>query len=304
MSTLRPGLLHTPVTPFTRDDAVDWDLYGRLIDFHLKHGAEGFATPMHVGESVSLSDEEQRKLVSFVVNRVGGKVPVIAHVSDSGTSIAASRAQHAEKVGAAGVIVTTPYYWTPPANMLLEHLEAVCTATKLPVFAWHAPEDMAGPKIGTDTVLKLIDRRPNFAGVVDSSNDWQWQINVLSNAQRVRADFQLLCGTEYMISAGANGATGMISALAGIAPVVVKRLYEICRKEQYFEARKAQEAAAVLYQTLKRHGFGALKAAHRTMSRDVGDPRPPMDGLKEEARGQLAAELERLDVLRAEPRGW
>jgi 4-hydroxy-tetrahydrodipicolinate synthase len=304
MSTLRPGLLHTPVTTFNRDNAVDWQLYGKLIDFHLKHGAEGFALPLHVGESVSLPDEEQRKLVSFVVNRVSGKVPVIAHVSDSGTSIAASRAQHAEQAGASGVIVTTPYYWTPPANMLVEHLDEVCKSTKLPVFVWHAPEDMAGPKIATDTVLKLIDKRPNFAGVVDGSNDWQWQINVLSNAQRVRADFQLICGTEYMISAGANGATGMISALAGVAPVLVKRLYDICRTEQYFEARKAQEATAGLYQTLKRYGFGALKSAHRVMGREVGEPRPPMEGLKEEARGGFAADLERLDVLRAEPRGW
>jgi len=304
MSTLRPGLLHTPVTTFTRDNAVDWQLYGKLIDFHLKHGAEGFALPLHVGESVSLTDEEQRKLISFAVDRVSGKAPVIAHVSDSGTSIAASRAQHAEQSGAAGVIVATPYYWTPPANMLLEHLDAVCKATKLPVFAWHAPEDMAGPKISTDMVLKLIDLRANFAGVVDSSNDWQWQINVLANAQRVRSDFQLLCGTEYMISAGANGATGMISALAGVAPVLVRRLYDICRTEQYSEARKAQEGVAVLYQTLKRGGFGALKAVHRAMGREVGEPRPPMDSLKKEGRGRLAAELERLDVLRAEPRGW
>jgi 4-hydroxy-tetrahydrodipicolinate synthase len=293
MSTLKPGLLHAPVTPFARDNAIDWKVYGKLIDFHLAHGAEGFALPMHVGESVSLTDEEQRKLVSFVVNRLGGKVPVLVHVSDSGTSIAASRAQHAEQAGAAGVIVTTPYYWTPPANMLLEHIEAVCRATKLPVFAWHAPDDMAGPKIGTDLVLKLIEKRANFAGVIDSSNDWQWQINVLSNAQRVRSDFQLLCGTEYMIS-----------ALAGVAPTLVKRLYEICRKEQYFEARKAQEATAVLYQTLKRHGFGALKAAHRTMGRDCGEPRPPMEALNEGARGDLAAELERSDALKNEPRGW
>jgi 4-hydroxy-tetrahydrodipicolinate synthase len=304
MSTLRPGLLHAPVTPFTRDNAIDWNLYGKLLDFHLAHGAQGFALPMHVGESVSLTDEEQRKLVSFVTKHLNGKVPVLSHVSDAGTSIAASRAQHAEQAGAAGVIVTTPYYWTPPANMLLEHFEAVCKATKLPVFVWHAPEDIAGPKVSTEIVLKLIERRANFAGVLDGSNDWQWQINVLSNAQRVRADFQLLCGTEYMGSAGANGATGMVSALAGVAPGLIKRLYDICRKEQYFEARKAQQETAVLYQTLKRFGFGALKAAHRTMGRDCGEPRPPMAGLKEEVRRSLAADLERIDALRAEPRGF
>ena len=70
-----PGLLHTPVTTFTRDNAVDWQLYGKLIDFHLEHGAEAFALPLHVGESVSLTDEEQRKLVSFVVKRVQGRCP-------------------------------------------------------------------------------------------------------------------------------------------------------------------------------------------------------------------------------------
>jgi 4-hydroxy-tetrahydrodipicolinate synthase len=302
--TFKPGLLHTPVTPFTRDNAVDWKQFGKLIDFHLAHGAEGIALPTHIGESVSLTGEEQRKLVSFAAERVGRKAPVVAHVSDAGTSIAASRAEHAEKAGAAAVFVTTPYYWTPPANMLLEHIEAVCNATKLPVFAWHAPEDMAGPKITTDIVLKLIGKRANFAGVIDSSNDWQWQINVLSNAQRVRPDFQLLCGTEYMVSAGANGATGMISALAGVAPGLIKRLYNICRKEQYVEARTVQEATAVLYQTLKRHGFGALKAAMIVMGRDCGAPRPPMQALNDEARASLAAELERCDALRGEPRGW
>jgi dihydrodipicolinate synthase/N-acetylneuraminate lyase len=96
----------------------------------------------------------------------------------------------------------------------------------------------------------------------------------------------------------------MISALAGVAPVLVRRLYEICRKEQYFEARKVQELTAVLHQTLKRHGFGALKAALRVMGRECGEPRPPMEALNDAARASLAAELERFDALRAEPRGF
>ncbi len=304
MSTFKPGLVHTPVTPFAADYAIDWKVYGRLIDFHLAHGAEALAAPMHVGESVSLSDEEQRKLVTFVVERVAGKVPVIAHVSDSGTSVAAARAVHAEKAGAAAVLMTTPYYWTPPANMLLEHFAEVGAATRLPFFAWYAPDDMPGPKITTELVLKLIERLPNCAGVVDSSNDWQWQINVLSNARRVRGDFQLLAGTDYMVSAGANGATGALSALSGVAPVLVRRLFEICRKEQYFEARKLQELAAVLHQTLKHAGFAGLKCAIAAMGRDCGVLRPPMEGVDEAARERLTSELKRFVALNAEPRGW
>jgi len=297
-----PGLVHTPVTPFGAGDAIDWKTYGKLLDFHLAHGAEALALPMHVGESVSLTDQEQMKLLDFALERARGKV--IAHMSDAGTGIAAQRAAHAGKAGAAAIVITTPYYWTPPADMLLAHFDEIGGATGVPFFLWYAPEEMRGPKITPDLVLKLIAKRPNFAGVVDSSNDWQFQINVLSSAQRVRPDFQLACGTAYMGSAGANGATSQFSALAGVAPVLVRRLYDICRKEDYFEARKVQEQVAALYQIVKGGGFAGLKAAMRAVGRDCGIPRPPMEPL-DAARGErYAAELARFDALGAEPKGW
>ena len=304
MPTFIPGLVHTPVTPFGADDRIDWKRYGKLLDFHLANGAEALALPMHVGESVSLTDEEQRKVLAFAIERARGRARIIGHVSDSGTGIAADRAAYAEQAGAAAIIVTTPYYWTPPADMLLEHFHQVGSAVGIPFFLWYAPEEMRGPKITTDLVLKLIGKRRNFAGVVDSSNDWQFQINVLSNAQRVRPDFQLACGTEYMASAGANGATSLFSSLAGVAPVLVRRLFDICRKEQYFEARKVQEQVAALYQLVKSGGFAGLKTALRAVGRDCGEPRPPMEPLSDEARARVVSELERFDALGPEPRGW
>ena len=299
-----PGLVHTPVTPFQRDRSIDWDTYGKLVDFHLANGAEALALPMHAGESVSLTDAEQRRLLEYAIGRVKGRVPVIAHVSDSGTAIAAARAVHAQEAGAAAVVMTTPYYWTPPANMLLEHFAAVGAAVKLPFFVWFTPEEQPGPKVTTELVLKLIERLANFAGVVDDSLDWQFQINVLSNARRVRADFQMLSGSEYMVSAGANGATSMFAPLAGVAPKLVRRLYDICRTERYFEAREAQEGVAILRQAIRCRGFPGLKSAMRAMGRDCGDPRPPHDALREVDHGALAEALHAQNALAAEPRGW
>jgi 4-hydroxy-tetrahydrodipicolinate synthase len=304
MPAFTPGLVHTPVTPFTRERAIDWAVYGRLIDFHLAHGAEALALPMHVGESVSLSDEEQHKVLAFAIERVKGRVPVIAHVSDSGTAIAVARAARAQTAGARAVVMTTPYYWTPPPAMLLEHFAQVGAAVSVPFYVWFAPEEMAGPKVTTELVLKLIERLPNFAGVVDSSLDWQFQINVLSNAQRARADFQLLSGTDYMVSAGANGATGYFSPLSGVAPVLARRLYETCRREKYFDAREKQNEMAELYQLVKGAGFAGLKSAMRAMGRDCGDPRPPHDVLREVDHGRLAEGLAAMAALKAEPRGW
>jgi 4-hydroxy-tetrahydrodipicolinate synthase len=296
--------VHTPVTPFTGDHRVDFDAFGKLIEFHLRNGAQALALPMHVGESVSLGDSERRALLDAAIKQVGGRVPVIAHVSDSGTAIAAARACHAQEAGAAAVVATTPYYWTPPPGMVFEHFYRIGSAVRVPFLVFHTPREMGGTKLGTDLVLKLIERLDNFAGVVDSSLDWQFMINILSAAQRVRPEFQLLSGTEYMVSAGAIGAKSMFSSLAGVAPKLVGGLYEMCRKEQYAQARKIQEEVAALRQCVKKAGFAGLKGAIRAMGRDCGQPRPPLDALKANDYEALSASLNAMPVLRAEPRGW
>src|SRR5215475_13684745 len=231
MSVFEPGLVHTPVTPFTRDNRIDYDTFAKLIEFHIGNGADSLALPMHIGESVSLTDEEQRALLAFAIKQVNGRKPVIAHASDAGSAIAANRARHAQELGAAAVVATTPYYWTPPPHMIVEHFAAIGAAVTVPFFVYNSPEEMPGTRITTDLCLKLIDRLPNFAGVVDLSLDWQFMIELLTYARRPRPEFQLLAGTEHMVSAAAIGATGMFAPLAGVAPKLVRQLCELCRKD-------------------------------------------------------------------------
>jgi 4-hydroxy-tetrahydrodipicolinate synthase len=304
MSTFRSGLVHTPVTPFTRDLKVDYALYDRVIEFHLANGADSLALPMHAGESVSLSDEERKALLEFALGKVKGRVPVIAHVSQSGTGMAVALAKHAEKAGAAAILCAVPYYWTPPGGMLVAHFTEVGAAVGLPLFAWNSPEEMGGVKVTTDIAVKLLETLPNFAGVVDSSLDWQFMIEVITVARRVRPSFQLLSGTEYMISASAIGCAGVFAPLAGIAPKIVRQLYDVCSKEQYEDGRKAQEAIAALRQAVKKDGVAGLKSAMRDMGRDVGGPRPPLKAVGEVEHGVLADRLGKIAALRTEPRGW
>jgi len=302
--TFEPGLVHTPLTPLASDRRIDFDRYGRAIEFHLRHGAQSLAVPMHVGESVSLADTEKRQLITFAVEAAAKRAPVIAHVSDAGTGIAVALARHAQAAGAAAVIATTPYYWTPPPAMILEHFSQIAAAVEIPFFVLNAPDDMAGIKINADLAMKLVGKLPNFAGVVDASLDWQFMIELLTEAARVRPDFKLIAGTELMVSAGAIGATGMFSALASVAPKLVRQLFDLCRQQKLFEARVAQEEIAALRQIVKPGGIAALKAAARAMGRDYGNPRPPLLPLVAAAEKRLLAELETLPVLAAEPRGW
>jgi 4-hydroxy-tetrahydrodipicolinate synthase len=305
MANLKLGLVHTPITPFKADRKIDFGLFESVVAFHLKNGAEGLAIQMHTGESVSLSDAEQRQILEFTVRQVKGRVPVIAHTSDAGTQIAADRARYAQDTGAAAVIATTPYYWTPPPAMIVEHFARIGSAVTIPFYVFHTPDELAATKLSADLVLKLIDRLPNFAGLVDASHQWQFMIDSISAAWRVRPDFQLISGTEYMVSAGTIGASAMFSPLAAVAPKLVRNLYDICRTEKYFDARKPQENVAALRQAVKRAGgIEALKGAMRAMGRDCGDTRTPLDKLEAKRFEKLAAELKAMPFLRDEPKGW
>lgn len=304
MTTFQPGLVHTPVTPFTADNRVDYDALAKLIDFHISTGADAIATPMHVGESVSLPDAEKRELIAAVVRHVKGRVPVIAHASDSGTAIAASLAQFAEKAGATAIVSTTPYYWTPPPAMLVEHFAGIAAAVSVPFYVHNAPEDMAGIRVAADMMLKLIGRADNFAGVVDSGLDWQFMIELMTDAPKLRADFQLHTGVDYFVSARAIGATGLFSPLASVAPRLVRAMYDDCRADRLVEARDAQEDVAALRQVVKAGGVAGIKAAMRAMGRDVGAPRPPLQPLSDEAAARLTAGLAAIASLEGEKRGW
>ena len=129
-------------------------------------------------------------------------------------------------------------------------------------------------------------------------------VETVSLGRAKRADFQLLPATDYMVPAGVIGGMGVFSPLSGVAPKLVKQVYELCTRQQFTQARPAQEQIAELAHTLKIAGFGGLKAALRAMGRDCGRPRPPVRALNESEQGKLAADLKAMSFLQSEPRGW
>lgn len=304
MRALEPGLVHTPMTPFMDGMRVDLDRYGRIIDFHLANGAQALALPMHVGESVSLSDDERKALLEFALRHVDGRVPVLAHVTQSGTAMAVALAAHAEQAGAAAIVSTTPYYWKPQPAMMLSHLAEIGAAVGIPYYLYNAPGEMGGTCITTDLVLELVDRLDNVAGVIDVSLDWQFLIDLVANARAVRPAFQLLSGIEFLISARAIGATGALAPHAIVAPALIRRLYDLCDTQDFAAARPAQEEFAALYKLLKRHGVAGLKTAAAAMGRDCGAPRVPVAPLGAAAGSTLARDLMSLPAVAAEVRGW
>jgi 4-hydroxy-tetrahydrodipicolinate synthase len=306
-----PGLVHTPVTPFKRDQSVDYDTYAKVIEFHLKNGAEALALPMPEGEDMSLTDGELRHVLEFAMNQVKGRVPVIAHVSDAGTSIAVERAVHAEKAGAAAIVSHPPYFWHPKPAMVVEHLVRIAAAVKLPFFICNPPVESVGTTLSTDIVLQLVERVPNLAGVVDAGLDFVFMEEVMCNARPAHPDFQLLAGQDYPVPAFALGGSGVFSPLAAIAPGLVRDVYNLCKARKFIEARGKQENIAELHHLVKeagqsglKDGIAGIKCAMAVMGRECGAPRPPVRALGEVERGRIAEAVRAMPFLQSEPRGW
>ena len=305
MASFKCGLTHAPVTPFKRDNSIDYDAYAKLIEFHLKNGAETLALPMPEGEDLSLTDGEQRKVIEFAIKQVKGRVPVLAHTSDAGTTIAVERAKFAEKAGAAAIVTHPPYFWHPRPAMVVEHIVAVGSATKLPVFVCTPPVENVGIHLEADMFMQVVDRLPNLRGIVDAEMDFVFMEEIMANRKARKADYDLISGADYMVSPAACGGRGAFSSLAAIAPKLVKQVYDLCEKQDFIEARKGQENLALLRQLVKQPRLETgLKAALRAMGRDCGDPRPPSKPLGEVGHGRVNEAIAKMSFLAGEPRGW
>lgn len=298
------GVIGTPVTPFTQAGALDLDTLERICEFLIVRGVHGLALPMHTGESLNLSMSERNRLIEAAVSAAEGRVPVLAHVSLPGTNQVIELAQHAEKAGAAGVIVVTPYHWRPPRAALMAHYTAVARAVSVDLLAYNFPSRL-GVGLDADLLADLIERCPNFAGVKDASYDMQSFTEACARTSALRPGFAMLTGIEYLLTSMPVGGAGCFSPSAAIAPGLVRSLYEACLDGDLARARPLQYRASALWHLLRETGYPAsVKAAMALFGRPAGGVRLPLLDLDDDQAERLRRGLADLDVLDTEPHGW
>ena len=298
------GIIGAPVTPLTPAGQVDLDTLGRICEFLAGQGVHGVALPMHTGESLNLTMAERKDLVETAVSAVGGRVPVFAHVSLPGTDQVIELAQHAEKAGAAAVIVVTPYHWRPPRAALVAHFTAVARAVSVDMLAYNFPGRL-GVGLDADLLAELIGLCGNFAGVKDASYDMQSFTEACARTSALRPGFAMLTGIEYLLTSMPVGGAGCFSPSAAIAPGLVRRLYQACRDGDAAAARPLQYRASALWHLLRETGYPAsVKAAMAIFGRPAGGVRLPLLNLDAAATERLGQGLAGLGLLDTEPHGW
>ncbi len=288
------GVVPPTVTAFAEDESVDYEQTAAHARFVVDRGVHGVFPLGTNGEFALLTDDERDRVVEAVVDEVGDEVPVIAGVGAPSTRRTVARAEHAEAVGADGVVVVTPYYYPLDDEAYLEHYRRVADAVSLPVYVYHIPS-RTGNAIPLSTLdeLAAID---NVVGLKDSSKDVPW----LAQAIDAHPDMTFLAGSDSLCFTGLEiGCSGMVSAVANAVPELVVDLYEAYDGGDEERARELQSRTFAVRDAFKSGGgyMSGVKSALELRGFDAGPLRSPLRTMTDDEQAALRDRLEELEVL-------
>ena len=210
------------ITPF-KNDKLDVDSYIKLIHFHMKNGTSGLVPAGTTGESPTLSHDEHEKVIELCVKESNGKLPVFAGTGSNSTLEAISLTTHAEKIGASGALIVTPYYNKPTQEGLYQHYKAINDKCGIPILIYNIP-GRSVIDMSVDTMARLYELK-NIIGVKDATGDLNRVDQVL---KKMGKDFLQLTGNDdNALEFNKKGGSGAISVTANIAPKLCSEFQKI-----------------------------------------------------------------------------
>ncbi|RKY76415.1 4-hydroxy-tetrahydrodipicolinate synthase, partial [candidate division KSB1 bacterium] len=228
------GTFTALVTPMNDDLTIDEKTLGNLVDFQLQEGIDGLVPCGTTGESPTISPEEQKRIISIVVERVNGKIPVIAGAGTNNTKEAVKLAKAAQAAGATGILSVAPYYNKPTQEGFYRHFRAIAEAVDIPVIIYNIP-GRTGKNIIPETIFRLATDCKNIAGVKEASGN----LEQISEVIRGRPEgFSVLSGDDFLtLPLIALGGDGVISVISNEIPKLFKEMVTLALNGDFEKAR-------------------------------------------------------------------
>ena len=224
------------VTPF-KGDSLDEETYIKLINFHLENGTNGLVPAGTTGESPTLSHGEHEKVIELCIKEAKGKIPVIAGTGSNSTVEAISLTKHAEKAGADGALIVTPYYNKPTQEGLYAHYKAINDSCGIPIIIYNIP-GRSVIDMTVDTMARLFELK-NIVGVKDATGDLN---RVDETFKKIGNEFIQLTGEDGLAyEYNKRGGVGCISVTANIAPKMCSDMQKFSKSNNKDELKKAEE---------------------------------------------------------------
>jgi len=229
------------ITPF-KNNKLDVDNYIELIHFHINNGTNGLVPAGTTGESPTLTHEEHEKVIELCIKEAKGKIPVIAGTGSNSTAEAISLTKHAEKVGADGALIVTPYYNKPTQEGLYQHYKAINDKCGIPIIIYNIPSrsviDMT-----VETMTRLFELK-NIIGVKDATGNLD---RVNQQKEKMGNDFIQLTGEDgNVLEFNKRGGVGCISVTANIAPKLCSDFQKFSSSKNNNELKEAERINELL----------------------------------------------------------
>ncbi len=282
-------------TPFFEDGSVNYEEFGRLIDFQVENGTDAIIVCGTTGESATLSEEEHIDVIRYCVERTAHRIPVIAGTGSNATYTAVMLTKEAEEAGVDGVLVVTPYYNKATQKGLISHYKTVAEATSLPVIMYNVPS-RTGCNILPETAVTLCRDVPNIVGIKDATGNIGQTIKMMAMGGEY---IDLYSGNDDQILPILScGGLGVISVLSNVAP---RETHDICQK--FFDGDVAG-ARALQYRAIEL--IDALfcevnpipvKTALKYIGFEAGPMRMPLSDLEPAHAAQLKAAMQRFGLI-------
>ncbi len=282
------------VTPFNEDESINYDRLDELIDFHCKSGTDSIIICGTTGESATMTEEEHLECVKFTIERVKGRIPVIAGTGSNSTKTAVDMSKEASEYGADGLLVVTPYYNKATQAGLIAHYTAVAKAAKAPIIMYSVAS-RTGCNIEPATVAALFRDVDNIVGVKEASGNISQVAKIMALTD---GNIDLYSGNDdQIVPILSLGGKGVISVLSNVAP---KETHDICAK--FFEgdakgsAKLQLRAIPLVDQLFSEVNPIPVKKAMRLMGMDCGGLRMPLTELTKEHEETLAAAMKEFGI--------
>jgi 4-hydroxy-tetrahydrodipicolinate synthase len=289
------GIIPPVATPMQANEDLDLPRLKWFLDHQIKSGVHGIFVLGTNSECYALDEREKQEVIATTVAHVNKRVPVFAGTGAETTRETVRLTKMAEKEGADGVSVITPYFVKPSQVEIANHYRRIAEATSLPVLLYNNPFHTGGVSIDVDTLVKLAEV-PNILGVKDSSGDLQ---NTMEYIRAVPERFSVMMGRDTLIYSSLEiGARGAVPATGNIAPALVVEIYEAFMRGDRAASKAAQQRLHPVRMALTLGTApGGVKAALQLMGMSIGPSRAPVGPLPPDKQEKMKASLKEAGLL-------
>jgi 4-hydroxy-tetrahydrodipicolinate synthase len=291
--TIFRGAATAIVTPMTKD-GVDYETFGKLIDFQIEGGISAIVVTGTTGEAATLDTEEHRSVIEYAVKKVAGRVPLIAGFGSNDTAYGVENTAYACELGVDALLMVTPYYNKATQNGLYEHFKAMADVATKPIILYNVPS-RTGCNLKPETVLRLAEH-PMIVGIKEASGDLS-QVATLAHLCKDKID--IYSGNDdQIVPILSLGGKGVISVLSNVLPGQTDAM---CQK--FFEgdvegARELQlKYLPLIHLLFSEVNPIPVKAAVAEMGFGENYLRLPLTPMEEKNKKALFEEMRKLNIL-------